>query len=112
MMLDPQTRFFNDMPRENQDDFAGKLRPVPYATQTAKISYTAYKHYPVTYLFCENDKALPLPAQQMMVKQSGAHFKTLTCDAGHSPHLSRPSLVADLIERMAKEDGKDGKDGK
>ena len=101
-MEDPSYRFYNDLSPEDQEKYTSLLTTVPTATQFAKTSYAAYKYYPCTYLFCENDQALPLYVQQMMVEVNGGQsMKTQSCDAGHSPYLSRTDLVLRLLEGVS-----------
>jgi hypothetical protein len=97
-MEDPETRFFNDLSDMEKKKWTAELAKVPTSTQFTETSYAAYEHYPVTYLYCSGDQALPLEIQQMMVARNGPHFKTETCDAGHSPYLSQPGTVLKTVE--------------
>ncbi|TVY36047.1 hypothetical protein LOCC1_G007977 [Lachnellula occidentalis] len=92
--------FYNDISKEDQDHYMSELAPVPTVTQTATPTYAAYQHYPSSYLYCSGDAALPLFVQEMMVNGSGANFKKETCTAGHSPFLSQPQVVLDIIKNM------------
>ncbi|KAK5693876.1 hypothetical protein LTR17_024942 [Elasticomyces elasticus] len=67
------------------------------------LSYAAWKHMPSTYLVCENDRGIPLAAQEEMVVQLGAQFEVERCQAGHSPFLSMPDLTAEVGRRAAGE---------
>ena len=98
MMLDPALRFFNDLSKEEQDKWVSELRPVLTKTQFSPISNAGYKHYPVTYLYCDNDQALPPQVQKMMVETNGPHFKTESCYSSHSPFLSQPERVLQLVQ--------------
>ncbi len=60
------------------------------ASQTA----AAWRDLPSTYLICEQDRAVPAPAQEAMSARAGTVRRL---DASHSPFLSRPDEVADLI---------------
>lgn len=99
-MLDPRRRFYHDLTPAEQDRWVAELRPVPVATQMTPIHYAAYRHYPVTYLFCENDQALMLEGQKAMVQQTGVHFRTESCTSSHSPFLGQPETVLHVVERM------------
>ena len=98
--MEPETRFYNDLSKSDQEKWAAELRLVPTSTQFAPISYAAYEHYPTTYLYCENDQALPLQVQQMMVGRNGSNFSTETCSSGHSPFLSQPETVLKVVEKL------------
>ena len=100
-MLEPARRFYNDLPKDEQDQWAAELRTHPSVAQMTPVTYLAYKYHPVTYLYCENDEALPLQIQKMMVNGAEVEFQTETCTAGHSPFLSQPETVLNLIKRSA-----------
>lgn len=104
-MLEPERRFYNDLPKEEQDHWTSELKPSPTGPQFIPISHAAYLHYPVTYLFCERDEVLPLGIQQMMVQKvterAGISIETETCTAGHSPFLSQPETVLNLVKITA-----------
>ena len=98
-MLEPGRRFYNDLSPEEQEKWVRELRPQPAVAQQTPITYVSYQHYPVTYLFCEKDEALPFEVQKMMVGANGPHFKTETCTAGHSPFLSQPEAVLRTVQK-------------
>ncbi|MCJ1377259.1 hypothetical protein MMC17_000351 [Xylographa soralifera] len=100
-MMEPERRFYNDLPKQQQDHWVSELKPHPAIAQLTPISYAAYMYHPVTYLYCENDQALPLEVQKMMVVGSGPHFQTETCASGHSPFLSMPETVLKVVEKIA-----------
>lgn len=107
-MLNPQERFYSDLPPNEQEYWVSRLRSSPAVTQTTAITYAAYRYHPSTYLFCEDDRALPLQVQQMMVlqvneeltKEGDLVIETESCSAGHSPFLSQPNTVLGLVERV------------
>lgn len=103
-MLEPEQRFYNDLPKEEQDHWTSELKPCPAIAQLTPITHAAYLHHPVTYLFCEKDEALPLSVQQMMVQKvsegTGITVETETCTAGHSPFLSKPEIDLNLIRKV------------
>ncbi|MCJ1394755.1 hypothetical protein MMC18_007635 [Xylographa bjoerkii] len=100
-MLESARRFYNDLPKPQQNRWVAELRPHPAIAQLTPISYAAYMHPPVTYLYCEKDEALPLEVQKMMVAGSGPRFETETCTSGHSPFLSMPETVLKVVEKIA-----------
>ena len=113
-MLSPAERFYNDLPGPEQQHWVSQLRLSPVNTQTTAITHAAYRYHPSTYLFCENDCALPVEVQRMMVQQVNAELMdqtgtlgelvsgvaTESCTAGHSPFLSQPNTVLKLVERI------------
>lgn len=105
VMLEPERRFYSDLPKEEQDQWVSELKPCPATTQLTPITYTAYLHYPVTYLFCDGDEALPVGLQQAMVNKvseaAKVHIDTETCTASHSPFLSQPEVVLKLVANIS-----------
>jgi hypothetical protein len=70
---------------------------------TSKVTYTAWRDIPSTYLQCENDQAIVIGMQERMVSAAGGAFKTFKCGADHSPFQSEPELTARVIRRAAGE---------
>jgi pimeloyl-ACP methyl ester carboxylesterase len=50
---------------------------------------------PKSYVVCSKDQTIPPEAQRQMAARAGATVHEL--DTSHSPFLSRPDLVAELI---------------
>ena len=69
------------------------------------MSHEAFREAPVTYLLCEQDQAVPVVVQQMMVgrlEETGAKVETVeTCTGSHSPFLSMPETVVEVVVRAA-----------
>jgi hypothetical protein len=59
-----------------------------------------------TYLFCNEDRALPVDIQRMMVQKTeeatGCKFDTYECAASHSPFLSMPEKVLEVAEKVVR----------
>lgn len=54
------------------------------------------------YIKCGQDKAIPVFAQDMMVKFSGVSWHELLLeDAGHSPFLTHTEAVAKFVDELA-----------
>jgi pimeloyl-ACP methyl ester carboxylesterase len=54
----------------------------------------AWQRVPSTYVVCTEDVALPVPIQHELAKQAG---RTRSLRSGHSPFVSMPDDVADLL---------------
>lgn len=104
MILDPQRRFYHDLPPDEQAHWTSELIKCPAVAQLTPLTHTAYLYHPVTYLFCEDDQGLPLFLQQEMVKKveesTGITIKKQTCNAGHSPFLSQPETLLQLVKKI------------
>ncbi|KAJ5929383.1 hypothetical protein N7454_007231 [Penicillium verhagenii] len=98
--VDPYSLFFHDVPDGKQ--WAQTLRPHAWATKNSPATSAAYTRIPSVYLQCENDRAIPLFVQQLMVEKArgkGAQMTMETIATGHSPWLVDPTPVADFVQR-------------
>ncbi|KAL3495376.1 alpha/beta-hydrolase [Aspergillus germanicus] len=96
----PYDLFFHDVP--DGEKWAGKLRPHAWATKISPATGTAYSSIPSSYLFCEQDRAIPVEVQKMMVEKAraqGAQIATESIATGHTPYLVDAKRVADYIRR-------------
>lgn len=92
---DPGMLFYHDLPEAEQRQWIAMLRPQLRKTTTTPIPNVAYQHYPVTYLYCENDHTIPLELQKRMVETNGHNFNTETCSSG------QPETVRKLLQSIA-----------
>lgn len=63
---------------------------------------------PSVYMACELDNAVPVEAQEAIalgVRKEGAVIEIERVSASHSPHLSKPEVVADFMHRAASSAG-------
>lgn len=102
--MNPEELFYQDLPPDEQKYWASQLRTHVARSQLDPVSQVAFKDIPASYLYCENDQALPFHFQKLMVKQSGVEVREFTCDAGHSPFLSQPDMFVDSIVQAAEAD--------
>ncbi len=64
-----------------------------------QVTEASWKAKPSWYLVADDDKMIPPPAQEMMAKRAGA---SISHSAGsHAIYVSKPQVVADIIERAA-----------
>lgn len=55
------------------------------------------------YIQASRDHCVPSIAQEMMIKYSDVEWAIKTLDTSHSPFLSNPKAVADIVLEMAAE---------
>ena len=99
---DPFTLFFHDVP--DGREWAKTLRPHAWATKNSPATGTAYVNIPAAYLLCEDDRAIPLFVQELMVEKArgkGASFETEKIKTAHTPWLVVPDQVAAYIRKHA-----------
>ena len=99
-MPDPRRIFYNDLSDAEAAKWISELRPQVRQAQLTPTLNAAYRYLPSTYMFCENDQALPIGVQGEMVAESGASFAKERCESGHSPYLSMPGKVVEVLQRI------------
>ena len=99
-MLDRHRRLYNDLSPSEQEHWTALLRPHPASTQRTSLNNEAYRHVSTPFLFCRNDQALPVFVQERYVINPGVEVQTERCASGHSPLLSMPEKVVDVVERL------------
>lgn len=95
--------FYNDLPSSQGDLFTKKLSHQAAESFKTPLTYPAYTHLPTTYLLCEEDHAIPFGGQQAMAGIGGPGVKQHVCGSAHSPMLSRPKVVEQVIRSAAGE---------
>lgn len=98
-MKNTASLIYQDLPPEEASYWASKIIDQSYAVQTTPVSRAAYKYIPSTYVMTEDDQAVPLQYQEMFAAATGAEVKRIA--SGHSPQLSKPEELAELVEAAA-----------
>ncbi|KAJ5128869.1 alpha/beta-hydrolase [Penicillium atrosanguineum] len=101
---DPFWLFFHDVP--DGQEWAATLRPHAWATKNTPATSAAYYQIPSAYLLCEEDRAIPMAVQQLMVDRAqtrGATIETEKIATSHTPWLVYPEKVAEYLRRQAGE---------
>ncbi|KAF1926611.1 alpha/beta-hydrolase [Didymella exigua CBS 183.55] len=82
------------------------LQTHSFHTIQAPTLSASWKTIPSSYLMCEQDLAIPVQIQEMMVneaKEKGAKIEVSRLDTGHSPSLTMPKETVDWIRGIADE---------
>lgn len=90
--------FFHDCEPDVAADAVARLRPHAAATFSGVPRAIAWKEKPATYAICTDDAAVPYALQCSIAKRCDG---AVEWPASHSPFLSRPDLVADLLRDLA-----------
>lgn len=110
----PQQMFYNDMNEVDAREAVSKLVLHPSRAQFDPSSRPetrmGWECIPVTYIYCQKDEALVVPAQEMMVQRLEERNPTITvrkefCDAGHSPFLSQPEKLVEIMVKLVQNHG-------
>jgi len=113
---DPGDHFYHDLTPEETTRWTSRLVRHPTAAQFNAPKGTkgkaAWRSIPVTYLVCRNDRALPEAVQEMMASRiekadSGVVVHREYCEASHSPFLSMPDRVVEVVRGVCQR-GLDG----
>jgi pimeloyl-ACP methyl ester carboxylesterase len=90
----PEEIFYNATPPAAAAAAAARLRPMARAAFEQPLRAAAWRSVPSTYVVCERDNAIPVFAQEAMAARAST---TQRLDTDHSPFLTRPEAVADVI---------------
>ncbi|KAL2800571.1 Alpha/beta hydrolase fold-1 [Aspergillus keveii] len=103
--LSPEEIFYDDMSPPEIETAISELNPHAYQSFSGIVTYEAWRDVPTTYLYCLQDKAIPMRVQRMLVQEfaRGAGIRTETVNASHSPFYSVPGEVVKAIRRAAGE---------
>ena len=93
-----QEVFYNTCAPEIADAAAARLRPHTIASFVEPVRSVGWRDVPSTYVICDLDHAIPVPAQEAMAAHAGT---THRLPSDHSPFLTDPDAVADLIRAVA-----------
>jgi pimeloyl-ACP methyl ester carboxylesterase len=91
--------FFHDCDAQVASAAVSQLRPMSVGGLAGVPRTIAWRAKPATYVLCTDDRALPVALQQSAAARVGA---TLEIPTSHSPFLSRPELLAELIAGISR----------
>ncbi|KAJ4378913.1 hypothetical protein N0V86_005789 [Didymella sp. IMI 355093] len=97
---------YNGLSKDEQAYWFSQLQTHSLATLEAPTLGASWKTIPSSYLICEQDLAIPVPIQEMMIngaKEKGARVEVSRLDTGHSPYLTMPKETVAWIRTVAGE---------
>jgi pimeloyl-ACP methyl ester carboxylesterase len=94
----PAEIFYNDCSDEVAAEAAAQLQPQTRESFSQPVTEVGWRDVPTTYVICERDHAIPVPAQEMLSQRAGAVRRL---DASHSPFLSKPDEIVEIIAELA-----------
>lgn len=95
---DPNGTFYADCRREVAEAAAARLVPHCLGAFASEQTAAAWHDVPSTYVICDQDRAVPPAAQEMMASRAQSVVRLPT---SHSPFLSAPDDLADILVRTA-----------
>ena len=90
--------FYADAPAIAAAAAAARLRPVHRAVFRGVPAVIGWRSTPSTYVVCADDRAVHPDLQRAMAERASTRHEW---PGGHSPALTRPAAVADLISVIA-----------
>ncbi|KAL3482534.1 Alpha/beta hydrolase fold-1 [Aspergillus californicus] len=90
---------FHDVTPEEQQKWQAELVHTSREVFSGAASYEPWHHISSAYILCEEDRALPLPFQEMMAAKLGTEL-TYRLKSSHSPFLSMPDRLADVLQEL------------
>ncbi|KAI9035553.1 alpha/beta hydrolase [Aspergillus affinis] len=95
--LDPSVDLVQDVPEEIKASRAKHLLPhICLRSFTEEGTEEPWHTIPSAYIICDDDLALPPAIQDSMIK-SLVHPRVFRLNSGHSPFLSMPTEMADIL---------------
>jgi pimeloyl-ACP methyl ester carboxylesterase len=104
VVLDPALvvpAFYGDCDPADVERAVSLLRPHPLACFAQPARGIAWREHPTTYVVCGADRGLPPTFQRAMAARIPDAAVVEWAGASHSPFLSRPSDVVDLLAGLA-----------
>jgi pimeloyl-ACP methyl ester carboxylesterase len=102
--VDPQLAtmaFYHRCRPEDAEWATARLRPMPTATLIASTGEDpAWRRVPSTYIVCTDDQVIAPSTQRKMAAAAGS---VVELDSDHSPFLSSPARLAEVLAGLADE---------
>jgi pimeloyl-ACP methyl ester carboxylesterase len=95
-----RTGFYLDCSPRDQDWALDQLRTTALDALASQTTVAAWRDRPSTYAVCTEDRAIDPNLQRALAKNCTA---TVEWPTSHSPFVSQPALVADLLTQLAKQ---------
>ncbi|KAF6803825.1 hypothetical protein CMUS01_14993 [Colletotrichum musicola] len=94
--------FYGDVEPSLAAKAVDALLPQPYKTFQDKSGFEPWNNgFEMGYIFAEQDQAIPLELQKLMASQFPEGSFTASLNASHSPFLSMPKALGDVLEEAA-----------
>jgi pimeloyl-ACP methyl ester carboxylesterase len=93
--------FWQDAPPDVAGRAVARLRPQAYTVITETSPLTAWPAVPSAYIVCRDDRVMN-PAWQRRAARERLGVEPVELDGGHSPMLSRPAELAEVLDGLAR----------
>ncbi|OJJ01908.1 hypothetical protein ASPVEDRAFT_83430 [Aspergillus versicolor CBS 583.65] len=93
---------WQDLPPEEQEKCNAKALPTSRLVFDGKNTYEPWHHVSCAYIVCEQDLALPQSFQELFAAKVSGPRRTYQLPSSHSPFLSMPGRLADVLGEIVK----------
>ncbi|KAJ5639525.1 uncharacterized protein N7484_007387 [Penicillium longicatenatum] len=93
---------WQDLPLEKQEKWNALSLHTSRAVFSGESTYEPWRDIPCAYIICEQDHALPPSFQELFASKMGGPENTYRLPSSHSPFLSMPERLADLLHQVVK----------
>lgn len=93
---DPVTTFYNDVAPDAAAGAARQLVPQAVRSWSEEVRTVGWRAIPASYVLCEKDQALAPAMQEKFALRAGSLHRIAS---GHSPFLSVPGELADVLDQ-------------
>ncbi|GKT51442.1 uncharacterized protein ColSpa_11623 [Colletotrichum spaethianum] len=94
--------FYADVKTSLADKAVAALLPQPFKTVENKSGFEPWNNgFEMGYIFTQNDQAIPIDLQTSMESIFPASSFTATLNSSHTPFLSMPKILGDVIQQAA-----------
>lgn len=93
-----ETIFYGDVAAADLEAAQARIAPHTISSMAAELTGAGWHDIPSTYVICEQDQAIPPPAQEAMAQRA---TNVIRLQSSHSPFLSQPDKVADILAEVA-----------
>lgn len=103
MTIDPETAaaaLFNQCDESTTAWAVSRLGPQPLVTMQQPVEVVSWRDKPTSYVVCSDDRIVHPDLQRWMAKRCAGTI--VEWDSDHSPFLSHPELVVDLLTELAR----------
>jgi pimeloyl-ACP methyl ester carboxylesterase len=91
--------FYHDVPRTLAEEALSKGRPQSEATSSEPFPLAAWPDVPTAFILCRHDRMFPAAWLREVVRDR-LGLAPHEIDSGHTPALSHPTELTDLLERI------------
>jgi pimeloyl-ACP methyl ester carboxylesterase len=102
IVIPPRDLFYHDVPKDEAEEAVSQLTPQSLKAlfEGGEHSYAGWKDVPAWYIGTTEDRGLPVVIQRMqvgMARELGAHVVHRELQSSHSPFLSQPEEVVQIL---------------